>query len=121
MALCDPACQKIIINSGLVAAAAELLASITSGELSHTAKSLAAAARAVRETYDGLEADGLIAPSDKFKWDGCDEASTLWTWISEAENDVNSMTAAKGESALTMMRGWRSDLIDLGHAMASGE
>lgn len=81
---CDPACQKIIINSGLVAISADLLAAgLPEGDpLAKAAIELRDASRALVDTYDYLTERGVMKTAKtKSKWNGCPEASEVMVMV----------------------------------------
>lgn len=82
---CNPACQKIIINTGFMAALAPILAtrhkSVATFQLSEAAQALTRMHAAV----------GLVPSSDGFA--GCNEAKQLVEWIKDPSKiDIGTVT-----------------------------
>jgi hypothetical protein len=81
---CDAACVKNIINTGLMAPIAELLAEAlgTGSPLYRKARLLALATRANHQAFDEAVEHGLITLSaEPHGWDGCPQAVALITWV----------------------------------------
>lgn len=85
--LCDAACQKLIINSRLIAYIARNLAEAL-GE-GHTlykrARMLATAARAACEAYNVALEEKRLERTGPSGWKGCDDAEFLMQVVTDAE------------------------------------
>lgn len=81
--LCDAACQKIIINTRLVAIIA---AAIHGREHSNAAAAdLAAAANYFNSVVDVLKETGVIVNSGSLDWQRCEEAKRLHSMLANKE------------------------------------
>lgn len=110
--------MKIIINSGLMAPVAELLAE-TVGEghpLHQPARVLALATRATYHAYQVAIEQGIITRvTEPANWKGCAQATQLIEWV----NSVNSGgTVARG--AAELMRTWTLEANKRTAALVSG-
>jgi hypothetical protein len=86
MANCDAACQKIIINSGLMAPiarrlAADLAVAEESAVLQEALRSLAADADLLTDVYSFLTKRGVVTITEPVRWSGCGAAETLVYWL----------------------------------------
>ena len=97
--LCDAACQKIIINSGLIAPIAELIATAAEKRGGHQlgassehrirlqALVLSVASRAACTAYDVAIAQGTLTVAEGGDaWNGCDDAVYLMAIVDDLRN-----------------------------------
>lgn len=119
--LCDAACQKLIINSGLMAPIADLLA-LTVGKahrICDPAEKLAAACRANYAASMVAIDHGIIARSEtNEKWAGCPEATQLMAWIN-VYCDLG-MSREQTTAAISTMTKWTDVANKRTAALVSG-
>lgn len=79
---CDPACQKIIIDSGFAAIAARVLAK-EFDQSAGPALRFAEIADRHREAREHAFATGVLykKKGDKVAWDGCHRATEIMAWV----------------------------------------
>jgi len=114
MGECNPACWKIILNGGLIAISANLLAeTAVDGEVHDAASELANTARAASETYEWLTAMGAVKRSGEPRWSGCEQALEIMSWVEDEPDSAAPMIAQMDE--------WRAELLGHMTAMIAGE
>lgn len=111
MAPCDPACKKLIINTGFMAILAPALADLlTHGSAGHTAASKLSVAAHIHTKM--LAAAGLTPSFDDFN--GCDHAKLLIQWI----DGKGEMVAI---SHVGQMQKWTADIWSAIADLAAGK
>jgi hypothetical protein len=116
--ICDPACQKIIINSGLMAPIADELAEMLGEEhpLFKPARILSFATRANYQAFTVAIDQGVITRADgPSEWKGCPEATQLMDWVALVNNGG---TLPRG--AANIMHAWTIEANRRTAALVSG-
>lgn len=108
---------KEIIDNGLTAIAADLLAitiSPTSGLAADAARQLADAARAANEMYAVAQRHNVLNLSGGFVWAGCHKATQIMAWVREIDD-------VAPDTVIASMRQWRAEIIvDMANLVAGG-
>jgi hypothetical protein len=107
MGECNPACQKIIINSGLMAPLAERLAERvvdTNVSLANELRDLAKDAHLLVTIHGQLMNGGLIQTQGEANWNGCEQAATLVAWSRE-EGSIGT-----ARTAVALLQQWRAEI-----------
>lgn len=116
---CNPACQKIIINSGLMAILSDWIA-VTVGPdhaLYRPATVLAHAARQLTTAWEFLADVGALVPTgDPAAWKGCEEAYELIKMV--ANHDASGVDVYAMVNRLEAMH---ADIIHSTQLLVSGE
>jgi hypothetical protein len=111
---CNPACQKIIINTGFMAPLARLFADTVRGEhplnaLNAPALRLARTAQAATEVFAHALATGAMVKTGTSEFDGCVQAEALSSWIESASAN-REWSAAEVADVSYLMAKWRSEI-----------
>lgn len=119
---CDPACQKVIINTGLMAHALDLLL-MQRGlhpDVTVAARDLRAALQAHLSAYETLTKSGAISISEEHHaFKGCDQAATVMSWVDQVRRGERTMSA---KGAVELMKDWTTAQIGYTAAlMGSGK
>ncbi len=118
---CDPACQKIIINTGLMAIALELLLAMSGvpPKMMSAALTLRRALAAHLGAYDTLTKAGAIGlTKDRHSFKGCDQASEIMTWAQMLYRAESLMPVA--DAAVATMAEWTSEQMAYAAALILG-
>ena len=119
--LCDAACQKIVINSGLVAIQADDLARTAGPKhpLFDAATLLASRAKAFYDTHRVLDAFGVITYDEPAGWHGCDRAAEIEAWSTAYEKKINP---ALGQMEIGLkLRDWAEEYRVATRALINGK
>lgn len=102
MGECNPACQKIILNGGFMAALAKLLIPAIGGAARSAAERLADTGTALVAVYDHALDHGVVTAVENVQFAGCEQATTMLEWL---------RTDVLPESAAKRMNTWSDEML----------